>query len=951
MTIATRPDWNGNAAVQTFDDITAALEYMKTNPCYEILPEDAPVRPYGDIDFEVGEDMTEAEFHKLDFEVFQVIAKFFQSMDRNVTQFSATSWEYRKISHRWVIPDHYVKSVAHAKAFAADLYSRIEFPAGVKGDMSVYSKLRKMRTFWTSKPNQVRPFYMLQGEEEDHVISYVPTHATLIDFQLEEPQSDPKPVCSDYEASYLTKLCDCVLASTWANYTECQSLIFTLLSLGAPASLIHAYCSKASNYSFKWVNDYLRRYDANKNRHSIGTLKFFAKRDNPTRYETLGRDPVYGKQLGERMFQEMTRLTEDEKTKRNWCDEKGFLKALPLAHTVAVKSHLGTGKTRRCIEACNPAPEVEIIETVKEVFVPGDSSQRTLTGGVVEARRDVKVSTKTVTRSVAEKVVVMSCRQTFTTHITAELKGFVDYRTIKGSEILNDKLVVQVQSLWKCAKMTPRDLVLLDEVESILANLTPNQTHKKYTETVAVFERMIREAKRVIVLDAFLSDRTMEMLRALRGETVLVINPTLPYRRTATLVSEGGLVQSIQDKLEEGKRLVAVWGAKNKAKAFHAVLPDTVDHVLYTGDSDAKIKEEHLADVDTHWATKQLVGYTATITVGVNYNGPAFDEACMYATAWSCPSRDYIQALHRARKLKDEHMTIYINPNPRPCALEAGVEEQEAQFVAQTDRVKKFLSDINQNVLDYGTLPPWLHRVLMWNYNETITNWKHFPECIKGYLGLSGISCSSTGSQDEPMVAPIQKAHISVTDVDTIDYDTAQIYSRNRQMLNDTQRYELEKYYMLQKVTQVDEFIWVSWLDSRKQVERTWATLNLRPQDLIRDKVIDLVPKDAERLKVFQDLGFDWDVPWEKAVADVPKVDLALFGSRLRSKKDTDEQYCRDLSKALKDWCAVETKVVRKRVRNGEALSYDFSLHYEPQGQLFSYVARPLTAAQVFADE
>jgi hypothetical protein len=911
MTIATRPDWNGNVAVQTFDDITTALEYMKGNPCYEILPVDAPLRPFGDIDFKVSEEMTEMEFHKLDFEVFNAIAEFFRVNDRSVTQFSASSSEYRKISHRWVVPDHYVKSIAHAKAFAADLYSRVVLPAGVEGDMSVYSKLRKMRTFWTSKPNENRPFYMLQGEEEDHVISYIPKHAKLLDFQIEEPQSDPKPVCTDYDASYLAKLCACIVSSTWANYSECQSLIFAMQSQNAPADLIHASCAKAPNYSWKWVNDYLRRYDATKNKHSIGTLKFFARRDSPVKYAALGRDPVYSADLGRRMFEEMTRLTEDEHTKQNWCDDRGFLKALPLDPTVAAKSHLGTGKTRRCIEACTPSP-----------WNPA-----------------------------ADKIVAISCRQTFTTHICSELKGFVDYRTIKGSSIDEDKLVVQLQSLWKCAEMTPRDLVLLDEVESILANITPNQTHKHYVETVAVFEKMIRSAKRVIVLDAFLTDRTMEMLRTLRGDVTLIINPTIPYKRTATLVSEQGLSDAIHSKLRSGKRLIAVWGAKNKATAFHSCVPSSVKHVLYTGDSDAKIKEQHLADVNKHWSEHQLVGYTPTITVGVNYNGLPFDEACVYATAWSCPSRDYIQALHRARKLTGEHMTVYVNPNPRPCSLEPGLDEQETQFATQTERVKKFLSDIHQNVLDYATLPPWLHRVLMWNYNETITNYKHFPECILGYFALSGIQCGST----LPEIAPPEKApattRISVADVDTIDYETAQMYSRNRQMLTDQQRYELEKYYMVQKVTKVDEFIWTAWLDSRKQVDRTWSVMNLRPDQLIHDKVLDLVPKDAERLKVFQDLGLDWDSAWAREVTAVPKVDLALFGQRIRSEKDTDEQYCRDLSKALKQWCGVKTGVERKRVRQGEDRGYAYALTYSPEGQLFSYVVRPRRAADVFAEE
>jgi hypothetical protein len=772
--------------------------------------------------------------------------------------------------------------------------------------MSVYSKLRKMRTFWTSKPNENRPFYMLQGEEEDHVISYIPKRARLIDFDLEEP--DPKPVCTDYEESYLTKLCDCVLPSTWANYTECQSLVFTLLSLGASSNLIHAYTSKASNYSWTWVNDYIKRYTPSKNKHSIGTLKFIARRDNLQQYTALGRDPIGSKQAGRTLFEDMTRLTTDENTQQNWCDEKGFLKALPMVRTLAVKSHLGTGKTRRCIEACTPSPW----------------------------------------NAGAEKVLVMSCRQTFTTHICAELKGFMDYRTIKGATIDQDKVVCQVQSLWKCKDMTPRDLLLVDEVESILANLTPNKTHKKYLETVAAFEMLMKTSRRVIVLDAFLSDRSLEMLKTLRGDCHIVINPTLPYARTADLVDEAGLYNSIQTNLKDKKRLVCIWGAKNKAKSFHSTVSSSVRHVLYTGDSDAKIKEEHLADVDTHWAALDLVGYTATITVGVNYNGPSFDQACMYATPWSCPSRDYIQALHRARKLKDEHLTIYINTSPRPCSFEAGIDEQERQFQTQTDRVKKFLHDIGHSSADYNTLPAWLHRVLMWNLNETITNYKYFDECMRGYLGLCGIRVGAAPESNDPVAAPNTSVHIQVEEVADIDYDTAQLYSRNRQTLNDTQRYELEKFYMKQKIETVDQFIWDAWLSNPKQVTRSWMVFHSKPETLIRDKVLDLVPRDAERLHRFQGLALDWDTKWDRPVTEIPKIDLTVFGQRVRSEKDTPEQYCRDLSKALKSWCGVITKVERTRSSSGER-EYSYSFAYEPQGQLFSYVTRPLTAEQVFA--
>lgn len=910
MTIATRPDWNGNNAVHTFDDVTEALGYMKENPCYEILPENTPVRPFGDIDFKVAQEMCESEFHQLDLQVYLLLADFFKN--DTITLFSASSYAYRKISHRWVIPNCYVKSLDHAKAFAQDLYSRLSFPTGAVPDLSVYSKNRKMRTFWTSKPNENRPFVMLQGEEEDHIITYIPSTARLLDFELEKKETDTKPLCSDYEHTYITQLCDCILDSSWDDYETCQSLVFTLLSLGVDSKTLTHYCSKANNYYPKKerrLNDYIRRYDPLRNKHSIGTLKYLAKRDNPTMYAGLAKDKVFAAAMGRSMFEEMVRLTEDETTKHDWCDENGFLKPLPLVATLGVKSQLGTGKTRRCIEACTPSP-----------WNPE-----------------------------AEKILVVSCRQTFTTHICSELKGFVDYRNIKDKTIDQDKVVVQLQSLWKCGSMGSRDLVLLDEVESILSSLTPNKTHKHYVETFTAFERLIREAKRVIVLDAFLTDRSVEMLKALRGSCEIVINPAQPYKKTATLVTEQGLYASIQSKLKEGKRLVSVWGAKNKAKAFHSVLPDKVKQVLYTGDSDAKVKQTHLSDVNRYWAEHQMVGYTATITVGINYNGAEFDELTLYATPWSCPSRDYIQALHRARKLKGNHITAFIHTDPRPCSFEAGIDEQEKQFTIQSERVRKFLHDIGQNATEYETLPAWLHRILMWNLNETITNYKHFDECIKGYFRLCGITTGEDAPMEKKEKTSSDKVRISVTDVDDIDYETAQMYSRNRTALTEGQMLELEKYYMTQKVVKVDEFIWNAWLDHRKKVERSHSIFHSSPENLIRDKYVDLVPKDAERLHLFQELRLDWDMPFSKDVAEIPMVCLDLFGQREWSDKESPEQYCRNLVRALKDWCGIEMKVSRKQVRkNGERV-YQYTLEYNPQGQLLEYIPRKLTAAEVFA--
>jgi len=86
-----------------------------------------------------------------------------------------------------------VESRHHAKAVARDLYSRIELPSCITADYSVYSSLKKMRTFYTSKPGEVRPFTMLQGEVRATLITHIPLSAKKVEFELPR-EAEVKPV-------------------------------------------------------------------------------------------------------------------------------------------------------------------------------------------------------------------------------------------------------------------------------------------------------------------------------------------------------------------------------------------------------------------------------------------------------------------------------------------------------------------------------------------------------------------------------------------------------------------------------------------------------------------------------------------------------------------------------------------------------------------------------------
>ena len=906
MTIATRPDHFGDAVSHTFHDAQTALAYMRDHPCYEIVPDEL-LRPYGDIDYKVPAETTREEFDALDRAVRDALTSRVHEQYR-MALFSASSYEYRKISWRWTLPDGFVKSRDHARYFAQTMYEDLQLPEGASADLSVYSKNRKMRTLWTSKAGEKRPFRMVQGEEIDHLISYIPETAHFYDFPLPERTSpgkkgegEAKPTFTCPDQSFLKSVCDCISVKDWTDYKSCQALIFTLLALGASGDFIHYYCAKAPNYGMDWVNSYITRYDPAKNRHSIGTLWFYAKQGNPQVAATLRQDTRAGRYAVE----ESVRLTTDAKTIFDHCDAKGFTKPLPEGATVACKAQMSTGKTTVMKKEC------------------------------AEAKR----------------VVVVSCRQSFTSHICAELPGFLDYRDRKSRDefFTVPKVVVQMQSIWRCARMEPCDLVVLDESESLLAELKPNLTHHgRYAENYKAFEKVVREAKRVIALDAFLSDRTMEMLRTLRGEATLCINPHQPFHKKAQFVSERGLYDGIRDKIQKGKRVIAVWGAREKGEAFHRTLAD-IPQVFHSSKSDDKT-QKMLEDVNQNWQGRQLVGYTSTITVGINYTAKPFDCAALYATAWSCPARDYAQALHRGRKLVDDELLVCIQPRAPGSLIEAGLEEQEREWNARSARLKNFLNDLHLRIEDFEHVPLWLRRVLLWNFNEIVVSRLHFPEVMKHYFRECGIAYGEDAeAEGTEKVARAQC--IRVEDVPDIDYETAEHYRLSRKQLSEEQQYALQKWFMNQKVERVDQTIWEAWLeDDGRKVTRCYDMRMARPEERIQDKVLELIPKDAERLAVVQGLGWNWDTAWERKIEEVPRVALDLFGIRMRSEKDTPEQYCRDLCKAFKKWCGIEMKVERKRVQEKGERTYTYKLAFDPKGQIIDYTVRPVNLTEVFTE-
>ena len=935
MTIKINSDWYGNTHKFEFETAQEAVAHMESNPSYEYLC-DSRVRPYGDIDHKVPEDMTYEEFNELDWALYLGLANDVQKMGRKITIYQSSSYEMRKISHRWVIPDVYVDSPKHAGEFAKHFYSRIELPKGIVPDMSIYNKNRKMRMVGTSKPGENRPLEMIQGEIEDTLITYIPGDAEHIPVDLPVRNEYVATPSVDIPDGTMKQLLDCIRVEAWTDYNTCMLLVWAMCKEGVDAGTIHSYTAKAKNYGAKWVDGLIRTHTPDVS-PSIAYIRTQARLSNPSAYTKIDLPAMTStaRNNSTEHIQKLLKLTTDDST---IIDQGRYLMPMPafryeivkklnsmieekrlLRQTLAVKAHLGLGKTTR----------------IKEM----------------------------IRNNLDKRILVLASRCSWTNSIFAELKdtGFAHYDDekarlkkdkVKDPQITADKLIIQLHpESMKFINTQAYDIIVCDEVETLMSLMTRNGTYnstESYVMMYEMFERFMKETPVVWAFDAFLSDRTMNMLKMLRKDVQLIVNTTNPYSKTATILkSEEEFNITLRRRIQYGKkRVVSVWGGEKKGAEFHKSLTDAnIPNVFYSGETNKKEKAEHMADVNTHWANYQSVGYTSTIMVGINYDNPEakFDQVSLYATAYSCMPRDYAQCLYRARALNDDEVLVHISPSRQKVDYE--YVDQEDAWDAEIQLNRNLLKAFGEKEESYKRIPAWLRQVILWNRNEKYLSNMYFEEFMLTYLEMCGINTSNQRGEKATLKRSANGESVPVESVRIIEHAEADYLICNPREQSVDDQLALKLYMMSQYTDVRDQFIWDMWLKDERVIKNAYELLvSADPKYMLEKqkvKVLELLPRNIAKIKVVREMLLDWKTSWEVPVDKMPVVSLEEFHTRVRTEKETTEQYCRELCRSIQDWCGFAVSVKRKRIRNGRVLSYEYSVVYEYDRSTAKYIEAP----------
>lgn len=263
-----------------------------------------------------------------------------------------------------------------------------------------------------------------------------------------------------------------------------------------------------------------------------------------------------------------------------------------------------------------------------------------------------------------------------TREILHKTMGFHHYKKgVEKRKLVPKRLICQVESLHKF-KSGKFDIIVCDEAESALCQLTSAQTNKNLVKNQQVFKDFLLKSKFIVFADAFLSDKTVRLLSSFELKGEIHKYEMKPERRVAyqfpditkdkKRIGKNAFIQCILDDLSQGKKIFFVSASrtfKNSIIAqideFNAENPGIqIKYIHY----DRKNRLEEGVDVMKEWITYEIVLTTTTIQSGVNFDKEYFDCAYVYlSSAVSIPARDMFQSLNRVRQIKTNTVYWFLN--------------------------------------------------------------------------------------------------------------------------------------------------------------------------------------------------------------------------------------------------------------------------------------------------
>jgi hypothetical protein len=244
----------------------------------------------------------------------------------------------------------------------------------------------------------------------------------------------------------------------------------------------------------------------------------------------------------------------------------------------------------------------------------------------------------------------------------------VNYKNVsakdKNTGKLNEatRLLMSLHSLHYVSKSFP--IVVIDEVESVLNIFHDDflQGKKGLKHSIwTAFMKLLVDAEKVILLDAFTTTKTTQLLDQLSIPYTIYERMIEPTTRTVKFCeNRETMIADICAKLKKNLKILVFYPFKKEHPILKEMFEETGKTVkIYNADVDDAAKKE-LANVNDAWDASCVI-INNVITCGVNYEKKDFDYMYIFSATFNSP-RDLIQVSYRARHLTSGFINVTFLP-------------------------------------------------------------------------------------------------------------------------------------------------------------------------------------------------------------------------------------------------------------------------------------------------
>ena len=266
-------------------------------------------------------------------------------------------------------------------------------------------------------------------------------------------------------------------------------------------------------------------------------------------------------------------------------------------------------------------------------------------------------------------------RQTFTRSVAEGFPDFAVYSDVQGDidHVRHPRCIVQAESLHRlrmAARPEPVDLLIIDEVESVLAQFNSG-LHRHFGAAFAMLQWMLRTARHVVCMDANLGDRTFRTLARMRPARPAHFHWNRHARAADDTylftADQGAWLERLHAAVRRGDRVVLPTNSLAEAKAFDEALRQAFPAkkiTLYSSETPPSEKALHFGDVHRWWGDLDVLIYTPTCSAGVSFEKEHFDCLFGYFCDTSCDVETCRQMLGRVRSLRTREHCVCLRAGP-----------------------------------------------------------------------------------------------------------------------------------------------------------------------------------------------------------------------------------------------------------------------------------------------